>query len=251
MQGSAGYHGRMRLLTILLVIPLLAIFAIACNGDDDGGETPTSIPSIAAPTDSPTAEASATTAPQATDTPAATDTPQATDTPAATNTPEPGDGTVFPENPGSTDPFPIKSNPDPAQGTYILTDVRVGAHPESGGWDRIVFEFEDVEGFAGAHPAGMVEYVDEATQCASGMPVDVEGASILAVRFDATQAHEDGNLTIDSTDIDGPGNSILQAVSYCDFEGVVQWAIGVPSEQNYKVAFLENPSRVVIDVKWP
>lgn len=225
---------------------VLSLFAIACDGEDDGDPTP--LPSIAAPTDTP--EATATSAPEATDTPEATETPGPTGSTGG-NIP-PTDGTVFPQNPGSTDAFPMKSLPDPNQGIYVLTDVRVGAHSESGGWDRIVFEFEDVEGFPGAHPGGVVQYVDEASQCGSGDPVDVEGGAILEVRLDATQAHDDnGQLTIDATRIDGPGNAILEALSFCDFEGVVQWAIGVPAEQNFKVTFLENPARIVIDIKWP
>jgi hypothetical protein len=146
----------------------------------------------------------------------------------------------------------MKSLPDPNTGIYVLTDVRVGAHPESGGWDRIVFEFDPVEGFPGAHPGGIVEYVDEVFGCGSGMPVAVQGDAILRVRLDATQAHDDnGNLTIDATEIEGPGNSIIEAMSFCDFEGIVEWAIGVPAEQNFKVVFLENPARIVIDIKWP
>lgn len=236
----------MKLRLTLLVMPVLAAFVVACGGGNNGADTPTSIPSIAAPTDTATVEATATIAPAATDTPVSTETPEATASPA------PNDGTVFPEGFGSTDPFPMKSNPDPSTGTYILNDVRVGAHPEQGGWDRIVFQFQDVAGVPGAHPAGSIEYVDSASQCGSGMPVEVKGNAILAVRFEATQAHDDnGQLTIASTKIAGPGNSILQAVSYCDFEGIVQWAIGVPSKQRFKVTYLANPSRVVIDIKWP
>ena len=159
---------------------------------------------------------------------------------------------MFPENPGSTDPFPIKPNPDPAQGIYTLTDVRVGAHPSRAVGTASCSSSRTVDGVPGAHPGGIVEYVDEASQCGSGMPVDVEGRrhTARALRFDpGTQRPGSADDRLD--DIDGPGNSILQAVSYCDFEGVVQWAIGVPAEQNFKVTFLANPSRVVIDVKWP
>jgi hypothetical protein len=237
----------MRVLIALLLVPL-TLFALACNGDDDGDATATSIPSVAAPAESPVAESTATTVP------AASPTSEPTTAPTATSEPTlpPTDGTVFPQNPGSTDAFDIKSLPDPNIGIYVLNDVRVGAHPESGGWDRIVFEFEPVDGFPGAHPGGIVEYVDEASQCGSGEPVEVEGEAILRVKLDATQAHDDnGNLTIDAIEIEGPGNSIVEAVSFCDFEGFVEWAIGVPAEQNFKVEFLQDPARIVIDIKWP
>jgi hypothetical protein len=124
-------------------------------------------------------------------------------------------------------------------------DVRVGAHPESGGWDRIVFEFKDVR------PAGLIEYRDDVAGCGSGNAVTLPGDAILSVRFDATNAHdESGQLTIDATEVNGPGNIILKSVSTCDFEAVVEWAIGLKGMKNYKVALLENPTRVVIDVKW-
>jgi hypothetical protein len=72
------------------------------------------------------------------------------------------------------------------------------------------------------------------------------------VRLDSTVAHDDnGNLTIDSIRIDGPGNSLLEAASYCDFEGIVQWALGVPSELEYNVTILEEPSRIVVDIQHP
>jgi hypothetical protein len=229
-------------LLLSLGLPLLFVAAVACGGDNDEAEptatTAAGVPTLAAPTEAP---GSPTAGPTGTSAPAAT----------ATSVP-PTDGTVFPQNPGSTDSFPLKSNPDPNVGIYVLDDVRVGAHPESGGWDRIVFEFEDVAGFSGAHPGGVVEYTDEVFQCGSGMPVEVDGEAILQVRFDATQAHNDaGQLTIDALEIEGPGNSIIEAESFCDFEGVVQWAIGTSGEENFKVVFLENPNRVVIDVRWP
>ena len=152
---------------------------------------------------------------------------------------------MFPQNPGSTDPFPIKALPDPLSMPATLADVRVGAHPEQGGWDRIVFEFKDVR------PGGVVEYRDEAFGCGSGLPVQVPGREILFVRFEFANAHDDnGQLTIDSTEVNGPGNSILKAVESCDFEAIVEWTIGVSGLKNFKVSLLENPTRVVIDVKW-
>jgi hypothetical protein len=213
----------------LAVLPALIIFAVACTGDDD--------PPSATPT--PPAEVTMAPSPNA-----VTSTPSGS-SPTPASTVPPVDGTVFPQNPGSTDPTTIKSNPDPVTEAATLVDVRVGAHPESGGWDRIVFEFEDVR------PAGLVEYVDEAANCGSGNGVTLPGEAILTVRFDATNAHnEQGQLTIDATEITGPGNIILKSVGTCDFEAIVSWAIGLKSVKNYKVSLLENPARVVIDVKW-
>ena len=235
---------------VFLLVPLLAFSAVACGGDDDSD--PTAVPTVEAPSEvpeSPTAEPTGTSEPEATNTPEATATAQPT--PGEPTVP-PTDGTVFPQNPGATDPHPLKPLPDPAQGIYVLTDVRVGAHPESGGWDRIVFEFEDVEGVPGAHPGGLIEYTEDVSQCGSGDAVEVEGEAILHVRFEMTQAHDEaGQATVDELEIDGPGNAIVHSRSICDFEGIVEWAVGTSGEENFKVALLEDPSRVVIDVKWP
>ena len=210
------------------IVPALLLVLVACSDDDP--------PS---PTSTPPGEVTMAPSPNA-----VTSTPSGPSPTAAATVP-PVDGTVFPQNPGSTDPTTIKSNPDPVTQAATLVDVRVGAHPESGGWDRIVFEFKDVR------PAGLIEYMDEAASCGSGNTVTLPGEAILAVRFDATNAHDDnGQLTIDATVVSGPGNIILKSVSTCDFEAVVSWAIGLKSKKNYKVSLLENPTRVVIDVKW-
>jgi hypothetical protein len=156
----------------------------------------------------------------------------------------PIDGTVAPENFGSTEPFTIKSNPDPAPGAATLVDVRIGAHPEQGGWDRIVFEFRDTL------PAGEVRYVPDVAACGSGAPVTLPGRAVLAVRFTSTAAHsEAGQPTIKQTTLPGPGGVITEARQTCDFEGVVAWAIGVTGMQRYKVTLLDAPRRVVIDIK--
>jgi hypothetical protein len=78
----------------------------------------------------------------------------------------------------------------------------------------------------------------------------VRGAAILNVQMIPANAHDDnGRSTIDSTQITGPGNAILEARSTCDFEADVTWAIGVKARQRFKVTTLTNPVRLVIDVK--
>lgn len=147
---------------------------------------------------------------------------------------------------GGTDQVTVKSNPDPlpSGSGVLLRDVRLGVHPEAGGWDRIVFEFEE------NLPPGTIAYVRLASACGSGMPVTVAGDAILLVRFDQTAAHTDaGQPTIARRQIPGPGETILEARQVCDFEGVVEWAIGVKGRQRFTVTLLDAPRRVVIDVK--
>jgi hypothetical protein len=186
-----------------------------------------------------------------------------TDTPTSVATATPGpqvDGTVDPLGFGSTDPFHIKRNPDPpVQAQILLKDVRVGAHPEQGGWDRIVFEFaSDNPQFPNARPEGDIEYVDGVSGCGTGEPIAVKGGAVLRVKFQGAQAHdEQGNVSIKGQQgnvpprVTGPGKAIVEALETCDFEGEVTWGVGVVSKQRFKVTLLENPMRVVIDVKWP
>lgn len=178
--------------------------------------------------------------------------PSPTAVATATATPfPPVDGTVPAQGTGGTDPVDIKSNPDPVSGAATLVDVRVGAHPEQGGWDRIVFEFKDVR------PAGRVDYVSGVSGCGSGLPVALPGSAVLRVKFGATNAHdEQGRVTIKGQpgnvppQVSGPGNAILQSKQSCDFEALVEWGVGVRARQPFRVFLLDNPTRVVIDVKW-
>jgi hypothetical protein len=224
---------RPRLLSLVLVATTLAFAATACDDQPTsaGGTTTRSSPSPAPTGAAGPAQPSAT--------PIAAP-PRPSPTAAAGRV----DGTVAPQNFGSTDPVTIKSNPDPLRGSALLRDVRIGVHPEEGGWDRIVFEF------AGDLPPGRVEYVQDVSACGSGMPVPLRGAAILAVRFDQTAAHtEAGQPTIARNMIPGPGETILEARQTCDFEGHVEWALGVKGRQRFKVTLLDNPRRVAIDIK--
>ena len=118
----------------LLAIPLILLLLVACGGKNKN-KTPTPVstpPTIVAPTSTTPAQtpsASPTSAPAS-----------PTAAPSVTGTPSP-DGTETPGS-GSTDPVHLDANPVVVPPTEILLkDVRVGAHPELGGWDRIVFEF--------------------------------------------------------------------------------------------------------------
>ena len=215
-----------KLLVPIACIVLLSTAAVACS-DDDPVE-PTATP----PAGTPVATAS----------PPAGQTPDPQGSP--TNVP-PVEGTIDPLGFGGTEDITVKALPDPPSAQAVLRAVRVGAHPEEGGWDRIVFEFES------DLPAGEIRYETEAVQCGSGMPVQLQGSAILIVEFEPAVAHtEAGQPTLPSQEIQGPGNSILESRQICDFEAHVDWAIGVDGVQRFKVTRLSDPTRLVIDVKW-
>ncbi len=215
------------------IIAALA-FAACGDDDDDAGASPTT-----AATATPTQAEKTSTSPAATATK-----PPATAT-AAKSATVPADGTIDPLGAGQTTPWTVKAAPEGAAGPIILDDIRIGVHPEQGGWERIVFEFKGTN-----RPAATIEYVNQAVACGSGQTVALQGTAILQVRFTAAAAHdESGKLTIDSNDIKGPGNTILQAKGTCDFEGVVTMALGLKAKQNFKVTTLTNPTRIVVDIK--
>jgi hypothetical protein len=122
----------------------------------------------------------------------------------------------------------------------LLDDVRIGAHPADG-FDRIVFEFD------GPLPDATIGYVGEAVACGSGEPVPVAGSGTLNIRMSSTVAHDDMGPTA-PLEIDGTGAAILEAVSTCDFEGVVVYAVGINGVRGFKVTVLASPNRIVVDV---
>lgn len=151
------------------------------------------------------------------------------------------DGTIDALGPGGTSPVTVKANPSNFNGQALLADVRTGGQNLG---DRVVFEFQGT-----ALPPAKVEYVDSATQCGSGQPVQVKGGAILLVSFTQAAAHDDqGKATFDAQKIAGPGQTVTEVVRTCDFEGHVSWAIGVTGKKNFKVTTLQNPTRLVVDV---
>lgn len=212
----------------LLVLP----FAAAC-GDDNSSNTPTA---VATATTSPATSA---TAPSAS--PSTSATSVATAAPSAT---APSDGTVD-TTPGQQTPWTVPSNPNPISGVVTVTKLRMGLHPEDGGWERIVFEFDGTQ-----LPGAVVQYVNQATSCGSGQAVTVNGSAILEVAITNAQAHDNNGVATLTSPAAGPGGTVInQGVSSCDFEGHVTWDFGLNGKHNFKVSTLTNPVRLVIDIK--
>lgn len=129
----------------------------------------------------------------------------------------------------------------------VVTEMRVAAHSDAApGYDRVVFEFE------GGQPGADVRKVDAATACGSGEPLAVPGASILYVSLIGARGFtEDGTETIRHS----PGSPQLPAligtVPACDFEGRLEWALGLASPEAYRVTRLHNPERLAVDIRHP
>jgi hypothetical protein len=171
-----------------------------------------------------------------------------TDKPPSEKAPAPAPGTssdgsvVFKSPPGRA-PVHIDAYGHPEHGIATMKAVRVAA-PVGGGWDRIVFEFRD------GLPQTNVEVADSLVGCGSGYAISVAGSSLLAVQFRGAQAHDfSGNASFDSTQVTGPGISILEAKSTCDFEGIVEWGIGLRGTPAFQVTAQIHPPCLVVDVK--
>jgi len=163
-------------------------------------------------------------------------------------------------NPSSTPSSPAPSDPGPGtvtlpawtlgsvdvdsapSGASTLVDVRHGTHD---GFDRIVFEFAE------AVPSYHVEYVDAPQwQCGSGEEVWLSGDAWLQIDLEPTNAHtEEGEPTLDHYAFAPDYDVLFEARQVCDFEAVVSWVAGTGSPNGFRVFELDDPARLVVDIK--
>ena len=151
---------------------------------------------------------------------------------------------------GEAPAFPAAPQPSSqdasADARLAVSDVRIGSHE---GFDRVVFDL------GGTGSAGwQVEYRDSIQEQGSGQEVDLAGDASLRVLIRGTVAPP----STDQPYYDGPdmvqptGTSNVQEVYMGTwFEGIYDAAIGLQSEQPFRVYELSNPKRLVIDVLPP
>lgn len=127
-----------------------------------------------------------------------------------------------------------------------MTTVTAARAARNDGYERFVIEFE-----GDTVPGYHLEYVDRPVrQCGSGNPVALEGDGWLRIRLEPARAHTDaGEPTIGERRL-RPGQPVIrEAVLTCDFEGQVEWVLGVASPNAYRVMELGSPARLVVDVR--
>lgn len=125
----------------------------------------------------------------------------------------------------------------------LLRSVRTASRQN---FDRVVFEF------AGRKlPGYHIEYIDRpARQCGSGDDVSLRGDALLRVRLTPAQAHtEAGVATINNRERVLNLKLMKEMKATCDFEGEVEWVLGLAAPNRYRVIELSNPARLVVDVK--
>ena len=187
------------------------------------------------PTDAPqSAEASS----SASHSPAAS----ASTAPETTPTPEPGLDATKPINTdnwmSSVEGLPPVRSDDPTK-ALALTGIRAATHE---GFTRVVLEFAG-KGTPGVRSAA---WTDEAVEQGRGLPIQVEGQSVLDLVIDGTP--------MTATETPYPGGTHTRAgdldvVSDGTFEDNTHVVIGAPAARQFQIGFLSDPVRMVIDVR--
>jgi hypothetical protein len=138
--------------------------------------------------------------------------------------------------PASAQPPDDRAAPD----NPTLVGIRAS---HQAGLDRIVFRFD------GGLPASQqVRYVDNVFADGSGRPVPIAGQALLRVRLVGAQAHDDQGQTVPGRKAFALPN-VMTAVRTGDFEGVTTYGIGLAKRTRFEVSTLQNPSRVVIEIR--
>lgn len=135
-----------------------------------------------------------------------------------------------------------RSNEEVRAPSVVVTDVRVASHD---GFDRVVFEL------AGEGQAGwMIRYDDDPRADGSGDPVAVAGDAALSVILTniAMPTEAPPGSTPWSGDVAGAGGAVAEVVDAAMFEGQHTFFVGLDRERPFRVARLQDPQRVVIDV---
>lgn len=188
---------------------------------------PTNAPPSAAATpsgSSPTASATASAAPE------------------TTPTSEPGVDEARPINAdnwmSSVEGLPPVRSDDPTK-ALALTGIRAATHE---GFTRVVLEFAG-KGTPGVRSAA---WTDEAVEQGRGLPIQVEGQSVLDLVIDgtpmtATENPYPSGMHTRAGDLD--------VVSDGTFEDNTHVVIGAPAARQFQIGFLSDPVRMVIDVR--
>jgi hypothetical protein len=172
------------------------------------------------------------TVPSASPTASASASPSVTPTPVQT----PPDSSLPPFVCGSFTSIAPKDAPPSA----YIDAVRTGTHS---GYDRITIEFQD-------GPPGSIDLrpQDNATFTASprGEVVMLAGSAGILVVIHSADEH---TAYSGATDFKTGYPVLLEARQMEDFEGYVQWGLGLSKSACYRAFFLTNPTRLVIDIQ--
>ena len=165
---------------------------------------------------------------------AATATPNVTPSPSPAQTP-----------PDSTLPAFVCGSVPALVGTQSPTvsfvdQVRTGTHA---GYDRVTIQFNNGEpGKVDVAPQSSANFI----LGPSGQPVTLAGNAGLLITIHGADEH---TAYSGATDFKTGYPVLLEARQVQDFEGVVQWGLGLSKSACYRAFFLTNPARLVIDIQ--
>jgi hypothetical protein len=118
--------------------------------------------------------------------------------------------------------------------------VRVGTHT---GYDRLTIEFKNGQ-------PGSIELRTQASttfmRSPRGDTVKLAGKDGILVTIRGADAH---TAYSGSTDFKTGFTDLLEVREVQDFEGVVQWGLGLSATPCYSTVILTNPTRLVIDIQ--
>ena len=187
-----------------------------------------------------------TNAPQSAEASSSASSPEASATasaaPETTPTSEPGVDEARPINAdnwmSSVEGLPPVRSDDPTK-ALALTGIRAATHE---GFTRVVLEFAG-KGTPGVRSAA---WTDEAVEQGRGLPIQVEGQSVLDLVIDgtpmtATENPYPSGMHTRAGDLD--------VVSDGTFEDNTHVVIGAPAARQFQIGFLSDPVRMVIDVR--
>jgi len=163
--------------------------------------------------------------------------PSASPSGAATPTP---DSSLPSFSCNSFSAFVTDTTTAPQPPVAFIDAVRTGTHS---GYDRITIEFQNGQ-------PGSIELRTQNnstfTQGASGQNVTLAGSAGLLVVIKRADEH---TAYSEATDFKTNYPVLLEARQMEDFEGTVQWGLGLSKSACYRAFVLTNPTRLVIDIQ--
>lgn len=208
---------------------VVALAMTGCTSDSDPEPTTD-------PTSGTTPE---TTSETPTDTPSASS--EDTEPPEDTATEQSVDTSEFTRDQQETEDFPATDTT--SQGWYA-TGVRSAVHD---GYERIVIDHA-----GSGHPGFLAEYTTEAAAPGSGLAVDQDAPTYLAIHtvglagpqdVDADEALQNGYTVTDLNIKTATG-----VTTHLPFEAASSYYIGVDEERPFRVSTVDDPARLVIDI---
>ena len=123
----------------------------------------------------------------------------------------------------------------------FIAAVRTGTHA---GYDRLTIEFKDARtGTIKITPQANTKFVLDG----SGKPVTLAGKYGLLIKITGADNHSAYTGAADFKTPTYPG--ILEVREIGDYEGTVQWAVGLSTPACYQAQMMASPTRLVIDIR--